>query len=97
MSGCRRFKENRLVKGEFVGLGCKLNLRDIKCPAYLLAGRDGAFRPPTPRSREVVKPLFCYPCCYPGEIFKTGIAAQPLKYLVGSDGVTSAFSIKTLR
>jgi poly(3-hydroxyalkanoate) synthetase len=32
------FKENRLAKGEFVGLGRKLNLGDIKCPAYLLAG-----------------------------------------------------------
>ncbi|KIZ39389.1 MULTISPECIES: alpha/beta fold hydrolase [Rhodopseudomonas] len=32
------FKENRLAKGEFVGLGRKLNLRDITCPAYLLAG-----------------------------------------------------------
>jgi poly(3-hydroxyalkanoate) synthetase len=32
------FKENRLAKGEFVGLGRKLNLRDISCPTYLLAG-----------------------------------------------------------
>ena len=32
------FKENRLAKGEFVGLGRKLNLRNITCPAYLLAG-----------------------------------------------------------
>ena len=32
------FKENRLAKGEFVGLGRKLNLHDIVCPAYLLAG-----------------------------------------------------------
>ena len=32
------FKENRLAKGEFVGLGRKLNLRNIACPAYLLAG-----------------------------------------------------------
>lgn len=32
------FKENRLAKGEFVGLGRKLNLGDITCPAYLLAG-----------------------------------------------------------
>ena len=32
------FKENRLAKGEFVGLGRKLDLRDITCPAYLLAG-----------------------------------------------------------
>ena len=34
------FKENRLVRGEFVGLGRKLNLRNIKCPAYLLAGAE---------------------------------------------------------
>jgi poly(3-hydroxyalkanoate) synthetase len=32
------FKENRLAMGEFVGLGRKLNLRDITCPTYLLAG-----------------------------------------------------------
>lgn len=32
------FKENRLAKGKFVGLGRTLNLRDITCPAYLLAG-----------------------------------------------------------
>jgi polyhydroxyalkanoate depolymerase len=34
------FKENRLAKGEFVGLGRKLNLHDITCPVYLLAGAD---------------------------------------------------------
>jgi len=32
------FKENRLAKGSFVGLGRRLNLEDIKCPVYLLAG-----------------------------------------------------------
>lgn len=32
------FKENRLAKGEFVGLGRTLNLRTITCPTYLLAG-----------------------------------------------------------
>jgi len=32
------FKENRLAKGEFIGLGRRLNLHDITCPAYLLAG-----------------------------------------------------------
>ena len=32
------FKENRLAKGEFVGLGRKLHLQDITCPTYLLAG-----------------------------------------------------------
>ena len=32
------FKENRLAKGEFIGLGRKLDLRDITCSTYLLAG-----------------------------------------------------------
>ena len=32
------FKENRLAKGQFVGLGRRLDLHDITCPTYLLAG-----------------------------------------------------------
>ena len=32
------FKENRLAKGIFVALGRRLNLKDITCPTYLLAG-----------------------------------------------------------
>jgi len=32
------FKENRLAKGSFVGLGRGLDLKDITCPVYLLAG-----------------------------------------------------------
>lgn len=32
------FKENRLAKGTFIGLGRKLDLRNITCPLYLLAG-----------------------------------------------------------
>jgi poly(3-hydroxybutyrate) depolymerase len=32
------FKENRLAKGTFVGLGKGLNLKTITCPVYLLAG-----------------------------------------------------------
>lgn len=32
------FKENRLAKGQFVGLGKLLSLRSIVCPVYLLAG-----------------------------------------------------------
>ena len=34
------FKENRLAKGEFVGLGRRLNLKAITCPVYLLAGES---------------------------------------------------------
>ena len=34
------FKENRLAKGEFIGLGRKLDLHNINCPVYLLAGAD---------------------------------------------------------
>ena len=32
------FKQNRLAEGRFVGLGRTLSLRDIRCPAYLVAG-----------------------------------------------------------
>ncbi len=32
------FKENRLAKGTFVGLGRTLNLKDVTCPVFLLAG-----------------------------------------------------------
>ena len=34
------FKENRLAKGEFIGLGRRLNLKAIVCPVYLLAGES---------------------------------------------------------
>ena len=34
------FKENRLAKGHFVGLGKRLSLKDIVCPLYLLAGSE---------------------------------------------------------
>ena len=34
------FKENRLANGSFVGLGRRLDLKDITCPAYLLAGES---------------------------------------------------------
>jgi len=39
------FKENRLAKGEFVGLGRRLSLRDIRCPLYLLAGDSDDITP----------------------------------------------------
>ena len=32
------FKQNRLAKGTFVGLGRRLDLKQINCPVYLLAG-----------------------------------------------------------
>ncbi len=34
------FRENRLARGQFIGLGRRLDLHDIKCPVYLLAGAD---------------------------------------------------------
>ncbi len=34
------FKENRLAKGRFVGLGRQLHLKNIACPVYLLAGES---------------------------------------------------------
>jgi len=32
------FKEDRLARGEFVGLDRRLSLKDITCPVYLMAG-----------------------------------------------------------
>ena len=60
------FKENRLAKGEFVGLGRKLDLDNITCPVYLLAGADDDITTPeqvlnaakylgTPKDRIVQK------------------------------------------
>jgi poly(3-hydroxybutyrate) depolymerase len=34
------FKENRLAKGQFVALGKRVSLKDVVCPAYLLAGSE---------------------------------------------------------
>lgn len=40
------FQENRFAEGEFVGLGRRLDLKDITCPVYLLAGaRDDITTP----------------------------------------------------
>ncbi|KCZ73057.1 poly(3-hydroxyalkanoate) synthetase [Candidatus Methanoperedens nitroreducens] len=39
------FKENRFFKGEFIGLGKKLSLGDIKCPVYLLGGERDDITP----------------------------------------------------
>ena len=60
------FKENRLAKGTFVGLGRRLDLRNITCPLYLLAGAADDITTPeqvlgaknyvgTPRERIVEK------------------------------------------
>jgi poly(3-hydroxyalkanoate) synthetase len=60
------FKENRLARGEFVGLGRKLDLRKIVCPTYLLAGASDDITTPeqvldaakyigTPKDRIVSK------------------------------------------
>lgn len=39
------FRENRLARGEFVGLGRRLSLGDIRCPAFLLAGEADDITP----------------------------------------------------
>jgi len=39
------FKENRLAKGQFVGLGRQLSLADVTCPVYLLAGEHDDITP----------------------------------------------------
>ena len=39
------FKQNRFARGQFVGLGRQLSLRDIRCPTYLLAGESDDITP----------------------------------------------------
>jgi poly(3-hydroxybutyrate) depolymerase len=39
------FRENRLAKGTFVGLGRRLSLGDIRCPLYLLGGEADDITP----------------------------------------------------
>ncbi|MDO5706511.1 MAG: alpha/beta fold hydrolase [Paracoccus sp. (in: a-proteobacteria)] len=39
------FIDNRFARGEFVGLGRKLSLSEITCPAYLLAGTEDDITP----------------------------------------------------
>jgi poly(3-hydroxyalkanoate) synthetase len=39
------FKENKLFKGEFEALGKRLDLKDITCPIYLLAGEKDDITP----------------------------------------------------
>jgi poly(3-hydroxyalkanoate) synthetase len=41
----RLFKQNQLVRGEYVALGKKLSLRDVTCPVYLLAGSEDDITP----------------------------------------------------
>ncbi len=41
----RLFKQNQLVRDEFVALGKKLTLLDVRCPVYLLAGKDDDITP----------------------------------------------------
>lgn len=40
------FHDNRFFDGTFVGLGRTLSVADIRCPVYLLAGRDDDITPP---------------------------------------------------
>ena len=50
------FKENRLAKGEFIGLGRKLDLHDITCPVYLLAGADDDITTPLNATKYIGTP-----------------------------------------
>jgi poly-beta-hydroxyalkanoate depolymerase len=41
----RLFKQNQLVRGEYVALGKELSLQDVRCPVYLLAGDEDDITP----------------------------------------------------
>ncbi len=40
------FRDNRFFAGSFVGLGQTLSVADIRCPTFLLAGKDDDITPP---------------------------------------------------
>jgi poly(3-hydroxybutyrate) depolymerase len=49
------FKDNRFAKGEFVGLGRRLSLKDIRIPLYVLAGASDDIT--TPEQAFAAEPL----------------------------------------
>ncbi len=40
------FRYNKLFKGDFIGLGRRLDLHDISCPVFLLGGKSDDITPP---------------------------------------------------
>jgi poly(3-hydroxyalkanoate) synthetase len=73
------FKENRLAKGEFIGLGRRLNLKDIICPTYLLAGESDDIT-----TREQVLDAGKYLGTPPGKIEKKLVPGGHIGLFMGS-------------
>jgi poly(3-hydroxyalkanoate) synthetase len=73
------FKENRLAKGKFVGLGRVLNLHDISCPVYLLAGADDDITTP-----EQVLDAAKYLGTPPSSIVKTTVPGGHIGLFMGA-------------
>ena len=73
------FKENRLAKGQFVGLGRRLALKDITCPAYLLAGEADDIT-----TREQVLDAEKYLGTPPGKIEKQLVPGGHIGLFMGS-------------
>jgi poly(3-hydroxyalkanoate) synthetase len=80
------FKENRLGKGEFSGLGRRLNLKDITCPAYLLAGESDDITP-----HEQVLDADKYLGTLPGKIEKKLVPGGHNGLFMGSRNLREAW------
>jgi poly(3-hydroxybutyrate) depolymerase len=80
------FKENRLAKGRFVGLGRRLNLQDITCPVYLLAGEADDITP-----REQVFVVEKYLGTAPDRIAKKLVPGGHIGLFMGSRTLAEAW------
>lgn len=80
------FKENRLAKGSFIGLGRRLNLRDITCPVYLLAGEADDITP-----REQVFDAENYLGTAPNRIEKKLVPGGHIGLFMGSRTLAEAW------
>lgn len=73
------FKENRFAKGEFVGLGRRLDLKDVVIPVYLLAGESDDIT--TPEQVFGAEPLLGTP---PGKLVKQLVPGGHIGLFMGS-------------
>jgi poly(3-hydroxyalkanoate) synthetase len=80
------FKENRLAKGEFIGLGRRLNLKDIICPTCLLAGESDDIT-----TREQVLDAGKYLGTPPGKIGKKLVPGGHVGLFMGSRNLREAW------
>jgi poly(3-hydroxybutyrate) depolymerase len=82
------FKENRFAKGEFIGLSKRLDLRDVTCPVYLLAGEADDITP-----REQVFDAEKYLGTPPAQIEKALVPGGHIGLFMGGHTLKTAWPV----